>query len=47
VQSHRKLYQRSKINLGPLGQHAVEYFAPVLLPGAVEIGEESLSEFRA
>jgi hypothetical protein len=37
----------SKINPGPFGSHAVEYLAPVLLPGAIEIGEESLSEFFA
>jgi hypothetical protein len=47
VQSRRKLDQRSKINLGPFGPHTVECLAPVLLPGAIEIGEESLSEFLA
>jgi hypothetical protein len=31
--------QRSKINLGPFGPHAVEEFASLLLPGAIEIGE--------
>jgi hypothetical protein len=47
VQSRRKLDQRSKINLGPFGPHAGEYLAPVLLPGAIEMGDKNLSEFFA
>jgi hypothetical protein len=47
VQSHRKLDQRSKINLGPFAPDAFQYLAPVLPPGAIEISDESLSEFLA
>jgi hypothetical protein len=32
--------QRLKIEVGPFGHHAVEYFAAVLLPGAVKTGKE-------
>ena len=39
VQSHRKLDQRSKINLGPFGPHAVECCASVLAARNIEIGE--------
>jgi hypothetical protein len=45
VESRRKLYQRLKIDLGPFGQHAVEYFAAVQLPRAIKTGKEGLSEF--
>ncbi len=43
VQSHRKLGQRLNINFRPLGPHAVECLAPVLLPGAIEMAEERVS----
>ena len=36
-----------KPTAGPLGSHAVECRAPVLLPGAIEVGEESLGKFYA
>jgi hypothetical protein len=35
-----KFDQRLKIEVGPFGHHAVEYFAAVLLPGAVKTGKE-------
>jgi hypothetical protein len=46
VQNLRQPDHRLKIELGPFRHHAVEYFAAVLLPGAIETGKEVLSEFR-
>jgi hypothetical protein len=45
VQNHRQPDQRLKIKLGPFGHDAVEYFAAVLLPRAIQTGKEGLSEF--
>ena len=45
MQNLRQPDQRLKIELGPFGHHAVEYFAAVLLPGAIETGKKFLSEF--
>jgi hypothetical protein len=36
-----------KIKLRPLGIHAVEEFASVPLPRAIQTGEEALGEFVA
>jgi hypothetical protein len=47
VQNLRQPDQRLKIELGPFGHHAVEYFAAVLLPDAIKTGKEVLSEFLA
>jgi hypothetical protein len=45
VENLRQPDQRLKIEIGPLGHHAVEYFAAVLLPRAIKTGKEVLSEF--
>ena len=45
VQNLRQPDHRLKLELGPFSHHAVEYFAAVLLPGAVKTGKEVLSEF--
>ena len=45
MENQRQPDQRLKIELGPFGQHAVEYFAAVLLPRAIKTGKEDFSEF--
>jgi hypothetical protein len=45
VQNLRQPDQRLKIELGPFGHHAVEYFAAVLLSRLIKTGEEVLSQF--
>ena len=43
MQNLRQPDQRLKIELGPFGHHAVEYFAAVLLPRAIKTGKEDSS----
>ena len=45
MENLRKFDQRLKIELGPFGHHAVEYFAAVLLPRAIKTGKEFFTEF--
>jgi hypothetical protein len=45
VENLRQPDQRLKIELGPFGHHAVEHFAAVLLPGAIETGKKFFGEF--
>jgi hypothetical protein len=40
VQNLRQPDQRLKIELGPFGHDAVEYFAAVLLPRTIKTGKE-------
>jgi hypothetical protein len=45
VQSLRKLDQRLKIELGPFGHYAGEYFAAMPLPGVIKTRKKFFSEF--
>ena len=45
MQNLRQPDHRLKIELGPFRHHAVEHFAAVLLPGAIETGKKFFGEF--